>query len=223
MNKIKFYWKCLWKSLTLDDLPSHAPNMRALRENARILIIDDKEFINLDGLRNSNFNISFHDKWNDVQDVEAFSLIVSDNHGVVDSPHADGLTMINEARKMYPEKKYALYSANLFDIRDRNVEGLAIRTKGDELEKWIDMLEEMLKAYYNARELWKNIRNILDSHRFSEKETRELQHYFVLSVLKKECKVSNDGWRLDEETISLIIRIVGIAVKGAKLIYTMMP
>lgn len=212
------FFKKIFKNLTLDDLPSYNPSKRELRAQTQVLIIDDKEFVNEEGLRNAQFNVTVHKKWNTVRDVEPYSIIVSDNQGVVDSGgESDGLTMINEARKIYPDKKFALYSGNLLDIRNRDVQGLPIRTKGDSLESWINMLDQMTVDYYNPRLLWEKIRLVLADSDCSEKEIRKLQHFFVLSVLNKETKISTQNWNIDTNTISLIIKIAGLAVSGARL------
>lgn len=212
------FLKKLFNNLTLDDLPHFKPSKGRLRTKTQVLIIDDKDFVNEEGLRNAQFNVTVHKKWNTVRDVEPYSVIVSDNQGVVDSGgESDGLTMINEARKIYPDKKFALYSGNLLDIRNRDVQGLPIRTKGDSLESWINMLDQMIEEYYNPRRLWEKIRLILADSDCSEKEMRKLQHYFVLSVLNKETKISAQNWSIDTNTLSLIIRIAGLAVNGARL------
>lgn len=211
-------FKKLFKSLTVDDLPPFTPQLNSLRRNASILIIDDKEFVYEEGLRNAQFNIEVHPRWNGIKDVEPFSVIVSDNQGVVHlRDNSDGLTMVNQARKLYPEKKFALYSGNLLDIRDRNIEDLNIRTKGDSLDAWIVMLDKLVREYSNPRNVWEKLRDNLADCELSEKEIRRLQHYFVLSVLEKTDKVGNQSWSVDKTTLSLIIRVAGIAVSAARL------
>lgn len=210
--------KKLIKSLTLDDLPKITPTLQALRQKATILIIDDQEFVYESGLRNSQFNITIHTKWNDIRDVEPYDVIVSDNHGVVNlTDGSDGLTMVNQGRKLYPDKNFALYSGNLLDIRDHDAEGLIIRTKGDSIETWISMLDDLIKDCYDPRKVWEKMRRILATSNMSEKEMRRIQHYFVLSVLEKQCKLSNQNWNLDKDSLSLIIRIAGLAVSAARL------
>ncbi len=211
-------FKKIFKSLTLDDLPNISHNLSSLRQKASVLIIDDQEFVYESSLRNAQFNLTVHHKWHDIKDVEPYDVIVSDNHGVVDLPDgSDGLTMVNEGRKLYPDKNFALYSGNLLDIRDHDAEGLIIRTKGDSVDVWTSMLDDLIKDCYDPRRVWEKIRRILAKSDMSEKEMRRMQHYYVLSVLKQKSQLSNHSWDLDKETLSLIIRIAGLAISAARL------
>lgn len=217
------FWKKITKSLTVDDLPEEIPDTKTLRGHAKILIIDDKPFEYENALRSSGFDIKVQNQWNDVKDAETYNIVVSDNRDVANSinPNCDGLSMVIQAMKIYPYKKFAIYSASLLDIRNRYVPGLLVRTKGDNLDTWSDMLDDAILEIFDTRLLWRKIESTLNNKNISEKERRLLQHRYVQSVLEQKNRVENDKWSFDKNTANLIIRIASLAVNAARLYATL--
>lgn len=213
------FFKKIFGNLTIDDLPQrHIPEAK-LRKEAQILIIEDQDFDYEQGLRAAGFNLTINKRWQNVNDVVPYSIIVSDNNGVVlNAPNSDGLTMITEAKKLFPEKRYVLYSGNMMDIRDRNVEDIAIRTKGDRLDIWISMLEDAISELYTPSKAWKQISRILDTQSISEKERRKLQHNFVLSIINNRENIESKKWSISKDTLSLIVRITSLVVSTGRLL-----
>lgn len=218
------FFKKIFKNLTIDDLPTLMPDISKLRHEARILLIDDQGFSHKESLSSAGFNIQVNPRWNSIRDVEPYTVVVSDNQGVANDlgENCDGLYMLNQARKIYPDKFFALYSGNMIELRDKNISGLPVRTKGDDPEKWTTMFDEALLSCYNPRNSWNKIYRLLYEQNISEKEIRLVQHYFVKSILdEKEFNLPNRSLNeIDNQTLSLIIRLASLAISAIKLIQT---
>lgn len=214
-QRFKSWFGCL----TIDDLIDAKPTHTQIRSKAKILIIDDQPFVHEQALRSAGFNIKVQNQWNDVKDVKDYDMIISDNQGVAQSlgANCDGLSMIKEARKMYPEKKYVVYSANLPDLRDENLNGLPVRTKGDKLDMWTGMMDDILSELYDPKLQWRQINHILEHQNVSESMRRKLQNQYVKSVLTGKDNIGNTSWNVDQGTLSLIERITSTAINAAKL------
>ena len=211
----------LFGCLTLDDLPKGTPDIRKLREKTKILLIDDQVFQYEASLRSSGFNIKVEKEWHDINEVINYSIVVSDNKGVAKNmgQQTGGLYMLREAKKMFPEKVYILYSATFIDIRENDTKGLITISKSDKPDDWSDILDDSIIKLHSFRENWEKTRTILLEKGVSEKDLRKIQHIYVKSIIKKkELDTLKSDMRLDIDTVSLIVRIMNLAVSAAKLI-----
>lgn len=212
--------KGLFNKLTLDDLPQYYINTTENRNESKILIIDDEPISFVDNLRSMRFQIDVHKQWQSVNDVVPYDIIISDNKGVTDvlGGDFDGITMLVQARKIYPEKTFVLYSANYIDIRNRSLSGFKILKKGDDLESWIEILDDAVQKFHDPKEYWKLIQNILQEQKIKESDIRKYQSKFVQSLLTGKAKISKSDKQLNTETLSLILRIASLALDTIKIL-----
>lgn len=213
--------KGLLGRLTIDDLPNHLPSSVQLRGKAKILIIDDQSITHEAALRSMGYNIKIQKQWNDIKDVEPYQVIISDNHGVTNNIGAscDGTAMMIQARNTYPEKEYVVYSANIIDMRDRNISGFELLTKGDQIDDWTSLLDDAIKKCFDPRLSWYTISSFLQNQNLTEKELRVLQNNYVKSILSENTDIlSNREWSFDRDTLSVIIRLATLAVNAMKLL-----
>lgn len=219
--QLSIYLKKHLGFLTVDDLPKSSPDIRKLREQTKILIIDDEDFQYENTLRSSGFNIKVEKEWHDTKDVASYDIVVSDNNGVAKNlgEQTGGLYMLRQAQKLYPEKVYVIYSASFIDTRNNDTKGLITISKSDKPEDWSDILDESISRLHSFKEIWEKTRSILVELDISEKAIRKIQHRYVRSVInRKEIDRDQLDLGINIETISLLVRIINLAVSAAKLL-----
>lgn len=208
-------------NLTIDDLPSQLPSIKEMRAKAQILIIDDQPLTHENALRAMGFQFTVYTQWNNISDVERYQIIITDNNGVANNlgVNCDGISMVCQAELLYPEKRYAVYSADLIDSRGRLPHHFPILTKGDTADDWAEILDDAILDSYDPKKAWKIIVNKLDKNDVSEREKRAIQHSYVKAVLNKSTKeIENASWGIDKETLSLIVRIASLGVSTMRLL-----
>lgn len=218
-KKIKGYFNLL----TLDDLPVFSRDSIKLRDKSSILIIDDEPIPYVEPLRKMGFKIDVNKQWQSVKDVDLYNIVISDNKGVTNvlGGNFDGITMLEQARKIYPEKTFALYSANYIDIRNRSLSGFKILKKGDGIDSWIEILDDAVQKFHDPKEYWKLIQTILQEQKLTESEIRKYQSKFVYSLITGKKKISESNSKLTAETLSIILRIASLALNTIKILPTL--
>ena len=136
-----FDYHILKRRYTIANL--HDPKAALSEEDrglVKILIIDDKDFEKKENLHNLGFQIQKYDDIESLEAAEAFHIVISDIKGVgakFGSPK-EGAFVLNQLKKKYPMKEFAVYSGSLYNTEiSSSLQGINIINK-DNISKMKD-------------------------------------------------------------------------------------
>ncbi len=94
----------------------------SFRTKVKIAIIDDEGVppVLLSSLRSRNFNVQDFEDIENVDQLAAYNVIISDINGVATKidPQKQGLALIYELHRSYPQKALAIYSGSSHKLPD---------------------------------------------------------------------------------------------------------
>lgn len=174
---------------TTNDLNIPSRKLKAdQRSRIKILFIDDEEFMYINELRNSGFNITHYNDIPDLNAVNAFPIIISDIKGVgkaFKSPQ-EGAYLIRELRKTYPLKVIAAYTGQTHDIGINSyLDGVYIIKKDILVDDWCTEIDTLIKKATDPQETWKKIRDLLINEGVPLLSLVKLENEYVDRILNK--------------------------------------
>jgi hypothetical protein len=184
---------------------------RNLSKACRILIIDDdlsEESSNyifdtqLKYLKNQlGFDITTKNDLINMRDVEGYDIIICDIDGVgLKLGGNNGIWLLNEINKEYPDKILVLYSNYNQEIRKLNrVKNAAyeIWDKSELLDNHIkngqdgfaDKIKASMNYFADPAQRWQKLRTKMLNTETSIHEVARLESYFVKSIIKNDRKI----------------------------------
>lgn len=162
----------------------------ALKDNCRdavkILIVDDDDFLYLNELRNAKFNITKVDDIQDLLSVSEYPIVICDIKGVgkkFGSPR-EGIFVVDELKKKYPFKQYAIYSGSMNQFGLTTLpQGVVPINKDINIEEWIRNFDELIRKVTDPMEVWKTIRAYLLSKDVALLSILRLENEYVKVIL----------------------------------------
>lgn len=172
----------------LDDLRNANLALKSnLRENVKVIIIDDDEFVYLNELRKLHFNVTHVTDIEDLYSVEAYPIVICDIRGVgkkIGSSN-EGAYVVNQLQKNYPFKQYAVYTGSSYNTELTSMlKDVSIIKKDVDIEQWAAYIDEFIKRVTNPIETWKTIRYYLLSKDVSLLSVLKMEEVYVKTVLK---------------------------------------
>ena len=162
----------------------------ALKDNCRdavkILIVDDDEFLYFNELRNAKFNITKVDDIQDLLSVSEYPIVICDIRGVGKKfgSQREGIFVIDELKKKYPFKQYAIYSGSMNQFGLTTLpQGVVPINKDITVEEWTRTFDELIRKVTDPIEVWKTIRAYLLSKDVSLISILRLESEYVKVVL----------------------------------------
>ena len=177
------------KRYTIKDLNTPSRKIKsASRDRFKIAIIDDEDFVFLEELRKSGFDIRKYDDALDLQMFDSYPIIICDIKGVgkdFKSPMG-GAFLIRELKKKYPLKAYAAYTGSTYDISINNyLEGVSIIKKDIEIDDWCIEIDNLIRNISDPKEVWLKIRDILLKEEVDLISLANLEDEYVDIILNK--------------------------------------
>jgi len=194
----------LGKFYSIQDLNTPSQKLHSnYRDKVKIVFIDDEDFIYIDDLRRSGFNITQYHDIEDLQTLGTFHVIICDIKGVGKHFHtsAEGAFLIRELKKKYPYKVFAAYtgSTNRIGINDY-LRGVYIIKKDIDMDDWCNEIDLLVKKAVNPQYIWSSIREILLNENVSTLNVAKLEHKYVDIILNRD---GNFNDFLKDKTIAI--------------------
>ena len=187
MNWFDYY--ILKRRYTIANL--HDPKAALSEEDrglVKILIIDDNYFEKKENLHNLGFQIQKYDDIESLEAAEAFHIVISDIKGVgakFGSPK-EGAFVLNQLKKKYPMKEFAVYSGSLYNTEiSSSLQGINIINKDNSTDEWADEIDSLIRKVTNPKHIWKKIAKMLIENEVPSKVIQKVEHEFVETVLDK--------------------------------------
>ena len=200
------------KSYTIKDLNTPSRKIKsASRDRFKIAIIDDEDFVFLEELRKSGFDIRKYDDALDLQMFDSYPIIICDIKGVgkdFKSPMG-GAFLIRELKKKYPLKAYAAYTGSTYDISINNyLEGVSIIKKDIEIDDWCIEIDNLIRNISDPKEVWLKIRDILLKEEVDLISIANIEDEYVDIILNKNGDFHNFPSAKKENTLNPDVRAV---------------
>ena len=200
------------KRYTIKDLNTPSRKIKsASRDRFKIAIIDDEDFVFLEELRKSGFDIRKYDDALDLQMFDSYPIIICDIKGVgkdFKSPMG-GAFLIRELKKKYPLKAYAAYTGSTYDISINNyLEGVRIIKKDIEIDDWCIEIDNLIRNISDPKEVWLKIRDILLKEEVDLISLANLEDEYVDIILNKNGDFHNFPSAKKENTLNPDVRAV---------------
>ena len=200
------------KRYTIKDLNTPSRKIKsASRDRFKIAIIDDEDFVFLEELRKSGFDIRKYDDALDLQMFASYPIIICDIKGVgkdFKSPMG-GAFLIRELKKKYPLKAYAAYTGSTYDISINNyLEGVSIIKKDIEIDDWCIEIDNLIRNISDPKEVWLKIRDILLKEEVDLISLANLEDEYVDIILNKNGDFHNFPSAKKENTLNPDVRAV---------------
>ena len=200
------------KRYTIKDLNTPSRKIKsASRDRFKIAIIDDEDFVFLEELRKSGFDIRKYDDALDLQMFDSYPIIICDIKGVgkdFKSPMG-GAFLIRELKKKYPLKAYAAYTGSTYDISINNyLEGVSIIKKDIEIHDWCIEIDNLIRNISDPKEVWLKIRDILLKEEVDLISLANLEDEYVDIILNKNGDFHNFPSAKKENTLNPDVRAV---------------
>lgn len=226
MNKIILYLKSkFFKQLSIDEVTYLTPDItRKIRNEFKILFIDDRELSIIDTLKNEyGFDIKYKkEKLDNIYDASIYDIILCDLQGVhTDSP-LEGASLIKNLRVMYPNKQLILYtSGNLSNEQLEVINEYADKRikKGQDKETWERILDDCILEIVDPKKAWEKMKKYLERKDVKTKDIARFEDIFVrtyrsenLSNFKQIANIF-EFYNLADEYERIIIPIIKLVIK----------
>ena len=158
------------------------------RSKVKILVIDDEDFIYLNGLRDNGFSIRYVSDGQMAEIAEAYDIVICDVQGVAKnlSERKQGAHLIKEMKLIYPFKTVIAYTGkpnNAAINRDlRKADDLY--GKDLDLEDLLDNLDREVRKFQDVKTLWKRLRDFLISNNVDTYTIARLEDKYVEIINK---------------------------------------
>ena len=192
------------KIYSIQDLNTPSQKLHSnYRDKVKIVFIDDEDFIYIDDLRRSGFNITQYHDIEDLQMLGSFHVIICDIKGIGKNfkAQAEGAFIIRELKKKYPYKVFAAYtgSTHRLDINEY-LRGVHIIKKDIDMDEWCNEIDLLVKKAVSPQYIWCAIREILLNENVPTLNIAKLEHKYVDIIIHKNGNFNNF---LTDETIKI--------------------
>lgn len=186
----------LGKTYSISDLINTQTVLSNINNKSKvpILIIDDQGFDYTEKLRDEGYNIKCISSIEDLRTASEYPIIICDIKGVGKQYDSEkgGLIVVRELKKMYPFKKYAVYSVNDYKLDDLNsLEGVSRIPKTTDKETWKSYFDDLIDSAVSPIDNWKTMRTFLLNHDVSLLEVLKLENSFVYTYLYDSPNMKN--------------------------------
>lgn len=165
-------------------------DLKRLKRDLSILVIDDGVVPFLDILQRNDYQIKHYQDLTDLKAVTEYAVILCDIKGVGSAlnPTLQGAHIVKQIKKLYPFKQVIAFTANTGDafVMDSVKSANAILPKDADADQWITALDKCLQNYSNPVKQWVVIRNMLLENHVSTKTVAILESEFVEAVISKD-------------------------------------
>lgn len=164
-------------------------DVSTLRASVDIVVIDDNPFSAENNLKNSGFKITALRDILQVQEVADYSIILCDVNGVGISLSQDtqGAYVIEEIKKIYPEKIVIAYTAGSAAskiVQRARMKADSYLRKDASIEEWRDLLDQQITRLADPIVTWKQLRLRLLAKDIELVDLLELEAVYLKNIAK---------------------------------------
>ncbi|MBV9987433.1 MAG: hypothetical protein JO301_07120 [Chitinophagaceae bacterium] len=176
----------------LDDLTAIVNTTKTDRASVQIAVIDDKTFPLLEDLRRHQYNITFFHDIERLSSLTDFDIIVTDIRGVGKhlGSNLEGAHLIEEVKKLFPNKYLVAYSASRFDATMNIYFSMCDRQmkKDADISEWVTLLDRAIQHLHDPLFQWEKTRQLLLSKKFSSAYISKLEKAYAKTIIKRNNK-----------------------------------
>jgi CheY-like chemotaxis protein len=184
-------------------------DIKKLRHNIRILIIDDEIFSLEGSLRKAGFNITVKKDIESLTDVEPYQLVLCDIRGVGKAfgSRLEGAYLIKEIKTCYPNIQVIAYTASSYDPTYNTYLSNAdqVLTKGVPIDDWVLNLDTQIKMVMDPKFHWKKIQANLIEEGVKTLVIAKIESIYVKGVISKNTKILEGLTTFSDEKASKIL------------------
>lgn len=164
-------------------------NMDELRKSVDIVVIDDKPFSPEINLKNSGFKITVLRDIQQISEIADYPIVLCDVNGVgvALSEDTQGAYVMEEIKKLYPEKIVIAYTAgstiSKLVQRAKSVSDGYLR-KDASIEDWRDLLDEKIGILASPVVTWKQLRLRLLACGIELADLLQLENIYLKNITK---------------------------------------
>ncbi len=211
-----------YRSYDINDLKNYPLSpIGKRRGSCKVAIIDDEPFVYEDKLRHLGFNLIVFPDVDDVHQLEAYPVIISDIRGVGKGFQSEfgGAFLIQECRKIYPNKAYGVYSGSMQNLQIVSMlRDVMVIKKDESIDNWTTYIDTMINSLSDPVICWKKIRNILLEQDLPLKAVERLESEYVDIILNKKGDFSSFPSRSKKYNVGEDVRaIINSLVAGVIL------
>ncbi|MEZ8077937.1 hypothetical protein ACED27_23290 [Vibrio sp. FF112] len=181
------------KRYLLSELNGHINTINAERASIPIAVIDDLDVPYIEAVRNCGYKGITH--YTDIDNFEMLSVyqvIICDIRGVGKKlSKNEGAFIIQQLRKVYPDKYIIAMSSNLYHLPIQNYIGVAdAKLKRDvSSDRVIREIEKGVAVMSSRKERWLRFRDyLLKTHQMDLYDVWQIEQEFIKSVLTHDRK-----------------------------------
>ncbi len=160
-----------------------------LRKLTKILVIDDKPFTPLENLTSQDYRINWLPDVHGLDECQEYNIILVDLKGTGKRFDAreQGLHLIRELKRRYPDKSIIAYSAGASAdiVEQAKLEADEFLSKDARIEEWVQVLDASIKSVLDPVENWKKIRDRAIITGVSLFDCALLEHFYIKSLNSK--------------------------------------
>ena len=202
----------------ISDLKGENPkDIKKLRKNIPILVIDDEGFLYADILKTHGFDIHVVADIDSINLVDPYPIIICDITGVGKrfESRYEGAHVIQEIKKLYPFKIVIAFTGKTFDASYNKYFAMSDRVvrKDSDLDFWVEALDKAINEFVDPIKLWEKIRGILLDHEISLKRLLQLEDHFVTRCLDQREPFVDDPRMVKKLPAEVRGAIIGVATK----------
>lgn len=202
-----------WPSFSLEDI----------RKRARVLVVDDMEFIYLTLFKKDGYTF---DKWDDIDDLQKlesgyYDIILLDIQGIGKAQSQEqGFGILKHLRNACPAQIIVAYSNADFSLKYQDFFKMADATlaKSDDYIQFKRTIDNLLAQRFSIGFYIDRITKMASPYLTDTSKLKELTTTAILNKGKKDKLISYLQENIDnKEALSMIIKIVEIAIGIAAL------
>ncbi|MDR2563135.1 MAG: hypothetical protein LBC98_04250 [Prevotellaceae bacterium] len=211
-----------------------------LHLQCKILIIDDvineTDYLFKDDIvwlkNQKNCNITTKTDLENLADAGGYDIIISDNEGVgihLGGQTGNGILLINQLKKEYPDKIYVLFSSKQTNFRQiKRLKANEIWDKTELLQNsrenreggFADKVQEMMKYFANPSKRWEDVRTQLLNSGTSIHSVAKLESAYVKSIINKQPEIYSKTYDKTDVTNDKNIDVSDLIKSGKSFINT---
>ncbi len=201
----------LKRKVGMNDAPNH------FRNRVKIAIIDDEGVSEglLKSLRNHNFIVQDYEDIENVDQLAAYDVVICDVNGIAKkiNPEKQGLALINELHKNYPQKALAVYSGKTHKLPELP-EGVSVIDKDADIDTWVRKIDNLIARVANPFILWTLTAHKLVDVGVPSSLIASVEDDYVGRIINKQSFVGfpADEDALGPEALSIITRIISKSI-----------
>lgn len=204
----------------LSSLGVNVLDLAKAKSKVEIAVLDDKPFEPREALTAHKFLINeLGPDIRNVDQVSSFPIVICDVGGVGKAfgSHLEGAHLLQEIRKVYPDKYLMAYTGLTYSLAITNALTSADKRleKDASIEAWVQTLEVGINEVMNPRNRWIRLRKALLERGVETYETFKLEQAYIEAIRKRMPGILSDkanSMSIGSEFKDIVVKFAATAV-----------